>query len=29
MTDVTASPGNSNVASATPDTMAWDPARGG
>ena len=24
MTDVAASPGNSNVASATPDTMAWD-----
>src|SRR5215203_4279418 len=24
MTDLTASPGNSNVASATPDTMSWD-----
>ena len=24
MTDVAASPGNSNVASATPDTMSWD-----
>ena len=24
MTDVSASPGNSNVASATPDTMSWD-----
>ena len=24
MTDVAASPGNSNVASATPETMAWD-----
>ena len=24
MTDVAAQPGNSNVASATPDTMAWD-----
>ena len=24
MTDVAASPGNSNVSSATPDTMSWD-----
>ncbi len=24
MTDVAAQPGNSNVASATPDTMEWD-----